>query len=316
MTLTARISPAQPVLTEPALGRAPTPIFIVGAVRSGTTLMGSMLSMHPAVAIAPDLHYIYGWAEKGRRLDLSSDHEFELFWKAFSRNARFGYLGIEPADVRTHIERHGHHSFRGVYLSTLEIYAARLGKRRWGEKTPLCEAHLATLFAWFPEARVVYMVRDPRAVVASQRRTPWGSEISVEDHAKVWAAGIERALVWTQEPRVLFVQYEHLVRNPVGEARRICAFIGESYAPEMVDGRDALAVSALKGREGWEREHISAALRPVHDSSIEKWSYDLTSPEIAIIESICEDAIGDLERLPVDSEPSALGQKQSDVGLV
>ncbi|HEU0100112.1 MAG TPA: sulfotransferase [Allosphingosinicella sp.] len=296
MTLTARASPAADA-SEDAL----SPIFVVGAVRSGTTLMSSMLSAHPAIAIAPDLHYVYGWVQQGRRLDLSSGPDFDRFWNAFSRNSRFGYLGVDPAAVREHIEAHRHHSFRGVYISTLETYAANLGKRRWGEKTPLAESHLETLLAWFPDARAIYMIRDPRAVVSSLRKTPWGSEISVEDHARAWAAGVERATTWASDPRIAFVRYEKLVRDPVGEARRVCEFIGENYAPEMVHGRDALTASALRDRDGWEKEHISAALRPVHDASIGKWASELTPAEIETVESICGEAMREMDRLPIGS---------------
>lgn len=280
------------------------PVFVVGMVRSGTTLMSSMLSAHPAIAIAPDIHYIYGWVQQCRQLDLSQPQDFERFWRAFTGNQRFGYLGIDREDLRRRIDAENRHSFRGVYVSALESYAASLQKRRWGEKTPFSADHLDTLFSWFPEARVLYMLRDPRAVVSSLRKTPWGAEIGVHVHALSWANGVERAFAHAGDRRILFVRYENLVRQPVEELHRVCDFLGEEYSPEMVDGRDSLSSSTLRDRQGWEKEHLSAALQPVHDTSIDKWRHELAPLEIDTIEHYCRRVMRQAEYPPVGNKLS------------
>ncbi len=263
------------------------PVFVVGKMRSGTTLMSSMLSAHPAIAIAPDIHYIYGWAQQCRELDLSRPADFERFWKAFSSNKRFGYLGIDVRVLRGRIEANRHFSFRGVYRATLETYAESVRKRRWGEKTPDTADHLETLFNWFPDARVIYMLRDPRAVVSSMRKTPWGAEQGVHVHARSWAEGVGRALASEGDPHVLRVRYESLVRKPVEELNKVCRFLGEEYSPDMVDSRHTLLTSTLKDRTGWEKEHLTAALQPVHEDSRDKWRNELTPLEIDVIEHYC-----------------------------
>jgi hypothetical protein len=281
------------------------PVFVVGIVRSGTTLMSSMLSAHPSIAIAPDIHYIYGWAVQCRQLQLSQPADFERFWKAFSGNKRFSYLGIDPAALRRSIEAKRRYSFRGVYLSTLETYAASMQKRRWGEKTPNSADHLDTLFSWFPGARVIYMLRDPRATVSSLRKTPWGAELGVHIHALSWADGVGRALANDADPRVLRVRSENLVQQPTEELGRVCRFIGEPYSPEMVDGRQSLLATTLRDRQGWEKEHLSAALQPVHETSIDKWKNELTPLEIDVVEHYCRRVMHRAGYLPVGKPLSA-----------
>jgi hypothetical protein len=249
--------------------------------------MSMMLSAHPSIAIAPDLHYIHGWVQPHRQLQLSQPADFDRFWKAFSGNKRFGYLGIDAGATRRYIEANERYSFRGVYLSILEIFAESLQKRRWGEKTPFTADHLDTLFSWFPEARVIYMLRDPRAVVGSLRNIPWLAEVGVPTHAQLWANGVRRALANEWDSRILRVRYESLVRTPTDVLQHVCRFLGEAYSPDMLDSRHTLLTSALRDRQGWEKKHITAALGPVHEMSVEKWRYELTSVEVDVIEHYC-----------------------------
>jgi hypothetical protein len=264
-----------------------SPVFVVGIVRSGTTLMSMMLSAHPAIAIAPDIHYVHGWVQRHRQLELSQPADFEQFWKAFSGNKRFGYLGIAAGAVRQSIEANQRYSFRGVYLSVLETFAASLQKRRWGEKTPFSADHLDTLFSWFPDARVIYMLRDPRAVVSSLRKIPWLAEVGVDAHALSWANGVRRALANKGDPRILRVRYENLVHKPAEVLEQVCRFLGEAYSPDMLDSRHTLLTSTLRDREGWEKEHIGAALGPVHEMSVDKWKNELMPVEVDVIEHYC-----------------------------
>ncbi|WP_375504706.1 sulfotransferase [uncultured Jatrophihabitans sp.] len=48
-----QVGPAAPT----CLPRAPMPIFVVGAPRSGTTLVASMIASHPLVAGAPESQF-------------------------------------------------------------------------------------------------------------------------------------------------------------------------------------------------------------------------------------------------------------------
>jgi len=285
-----------------------SPVFVVGIVRSGTTLMSSMLSAHPAIAIAPDINYIYGWVQRYRRLQLLQPADFERFWKGFSGAKRFGYLGIDADAVRQRIEANQRYSFRGVYISTLETFAESLRKRRWGEKTPHTADHLETLFSWFPDARVIYMLRDPRAVVSSLRKTPMGAEISVHAHALSWADGVGRALAAEADPRILRVRYEALVHEPTEVLEHVCRFLGEVYSPDMLHGRHVLLTSTLRGRQGWEKEHISAALRPVHELSVEKWKNELEPVEVDVIEHFCRCAMQQAGYSPVGN-PLPVGRQ-------
>ena len=45
-------------------------------------------------------------------------------------------------------------------------------KERWGDKTPGHEIYLDRIFDIYPEAKILFMIRDPRAVSASLKKYP------------------------------------------------------------------------------------------------------------------------------------------------
>ena len=63
-----------------------------------------------------------------------------------------------------------------MFAVLLASFAAASGARRVVEKTPLHLRHIDTIRAWFPDAQLVWILRDGRACVASLRKMPWASD--------------------------------------------------------------------------------------------------------------------------------------------
>lgn len=131
------------------------PIFIVGMPRSGTTLLTSMLSAHPRIAIAPETQYLSYWRQTYKALTLSSPKDFDIFWQAISCSQRFSYFGVDATKTRERILSKGSLCHHHIFWGWLEEYAHSLNKPRWGEKTPLHYQHLHQLFSWFPHVQVI-----------------------------------------------------------------------------------------------------------------------------------------------------------------
>lgn len=290
----------------------PPPIFIAGADRSGTTLLRSLLSAHSRIAITPETHFMT-WAEKRGGLRRGTPRNFERFWRHYTDSIRFKDLDVDVGYCRELIERQGEPSFRNIFSALLAAYGERMGKERVGEKTPKHVHFLPRLLSWFPEARVLVLRRDPRAVVASQLRSPWfkngltplsprhgvlvGSRLyqfacCIEDWARIYEKVVP---AWQGDPRVLSVSYEALVQDAESELRRVCEFLEEPFEPAMMTRRTSETVPVPAGtaeisddvwRE-WRWEHHASTLRPISSSSIDKWRDELTEMEIAMIEGRC-----------------------------
>ena len=115
------------------------PVFIIGAARSGTTMLGELLSRHPDVAYWLEPKYIWRYGNPLASDDVRSAGEADSKTKRYIRNrfARF----LKKRD-----------------------------KARFVEKTPSNVFRIAFINAVFPDALFVYLIRDGRDVVLSAEK--------------------------------------------------------------------------------------------------------------------------------------------------
>jgi sulfotransferase family protein len=281
----------------------PSPVFIVGMARSGTTLMRAMLSAHRNITIAPETHFINRFVRGNRTRELGSEEEFRTFWEGFRASDRFQELGIDEDRARSAILDAGDFRYQSIFRAVLEEYARMTGKPRWGEKTPHHVNHIDVLLDWFPAARVVIMIRDPRAACASLLAVPWRNSQStvrrrvdatwfrrlrqVYFDSAYWEATVDRFIETRRgEPRATTVRYEDLVTTPESTLRDLCRYLEEPYDEQMLGSRSWEALSSAPDQVGgWKRQHFESALKPVTTASVAKWRKDLGPLEVALIEA-------------------------------
>ena len=171
------------------------PIFVIGAQRSGTTLLRLMLDAHPDVAIGPETAFARG-------VDAVVESPFFGHGEQWYRD--YGWS-------REQLEREA----AALYGQVFSSWARSMGAVRWGEKTPVHRYHIPRLAQWFPDAQFVGVVRHPGAVASSRERWGYEWEASLRD----WAAS-SRHLVDAAEAlpddQVMLLRYEDLVGDPEG----------------------------------------------------------------------------------------------------
>lgn len=257
-----------------------SPVFIVGMPRSGTTLLRSALTSHPAIRIGPETHFLSHWVPRFGG-EIRTPEDFERFWAAFRESRPFEELDLDAEVMYRALTANGTPGFRDVLRGLLAEDARRHGKARWGEKTPAHHAHLDTLLDWFPDARVLYVVRDPRAVTASLMDVPW-AESRIEVHAGRWRDSVRILRQWEGDARVLVVYYEALVTDAEATLRGICDFIGEPFDEAMLSRRDTALTEV--GPAGWVRQHKRRAMGPITPSSLTRWRSRLSHRQVATVE--------------------------------
>ena len=273
-----------------------SPIFIVGMPRSGTTLVRAMLSSHPRITISPETHYLTVCMRRFGHLDVGCPEGFETFWRQFVQTDRFSHLDIDPDTTKTRILGYGPVTHRTIFTGLMEEFAGRIGKPRWGEKTPGHYLHIDTLLEWFPEARIVYVLRDPRAVVSSMQAVPWGGR-DTDQFARQWLQCLRIMAKWETDERVDVVAYEQLVDDPEQQLRRMCRFLNEEYSPAMCDRSEANLL--LEKRQGWAGQALTEALKPLSRDSISKWRSNLSEYQVAVIEHLARREMLSLGYQPV-----------------
>jgi hypothetical protein len=228
----------------------PMPI-IVGSPRSGTTLLRLMLDSHSELTIPPETGFLTlapklrGRGDKLRERffhavinhpqPFSAWPDFEIsedaFWAAL--------LQITPFTVAE--------GFRAFY----RLYAARIGKPRWGDKTPLYCQQLDTIRRVLPEGRFIHLIRDGRDTALSLRRMWFSPGWEIETQAAFWRRNILSARrAGLGRPDYMEVRYEDLILSPRAGLERICAFAGLSYEDSLLTyyTRAPRRLSEHKGR--------------------------------------------------------------------
>jgi len=261
--------------------------FIVGCGRSGTTLLQTMLLSDPSVILPPETKYfavleVRGWRQK---LDLMNDSDFEnavdLVWEDQARRG----LECDRATFER-CARASQRTWDGLFLAYLAAYAEPSGATRVGEKSPVHTHHVDELSAFYPDAKFIHIVRDPRAVVLSRIKAGFGSNL-VEPNVHRWARAAEmhRDHADRLGDRYLLVSYEDLVTDQRATLQKVCDFLG-------IELTDAMLEHHKRGDKGFperSRDWMENTTKPVFTSSIEKWKQELKPAHAAMIDA----ALGD-----------------------
>jgi Sulfotransferase family len=236
------------------------PIFIGGLSFSGKTPLRLMLSSHPNIAMT---RRTYMWPRYyGRYGDLGRPERFERCLAAMLKSKHIRALDPDPERIRREF-RQGEPSYGRLFALFQEHFAERMGRARWGDQLGFVERYVEPIFAAYPEARLIHMVRDPRERYAEsvppnrRRRGKLGW-----DTAR-WLRSVSLAR-WSSRrhpERYKVVRYESLAAQPEATLRDLCAFIDEPYTPAMLTMEGAIrfgdeAGAALQAAE--EPEQVAA----------------------------------------------------------
>ena len=239
---------AQDSPPEPAAVDAPTPIFIVGMPRTGTTLLERVLAGVDGVVDAGELDDI------PLQLRWIADRFSRTFQDARVFDAARAVLRRQPALLRQRYLAHA---------------AWRIGDARWfTDKLPLNVMHLGFICEAFPDAPVLHMVRDPMDTCFSNLKELFNEAYPYSYSLDALAThyGRYRRLLarWHARfpGRILDVPYAQLVTAPEDWARRVIDFCGLPWDPRCVDiastGGAVTTASSVQVREGIHARGVSA----------------------------------------------------------
>ena len=215
------------------LVKAGVPLFIAGPDRSGTTLMYALLASHPDVSMVRRTNM---WRYfHGRYGDLAEQANLERCLDAMIGYRRMRHLRPDRDRIRREFLQ-GPPTYGRLFALFHQHNAERSGAIRWGDKSLHTEHYADRVFAEFPDAQIIHMVRDPRDRYASVRARH-GKELSrVGPATGRWLAST-RAARRNQAhypDRYILVRYEDLAREPSPTMRRICEAAGLDYSPSVL----------------------------------------------------------------------------------
>ena len=261
--------------------------FIVGTGRCGTTLLRAMLCSHSRIDIPPETKFFQRHDPADPQCvgrDPLPAALLDEYLARYFASPDWINLGLERGPVEAAM-RGSDRSARALFLAVAGAWAARHGKPRLGEKTPLHCRRIYRIRVVFPDAKFIHLYRDPRDVVASMLKMEWARG-STRDFARDWRTILAEHRRYERElpPSVYTgVRYETLLDHPEEELRRLCAFLGETFEPAMLDFQKQAEANFAKGLPPWQQQ----TKKPLNKEAVGRFLEQLTHRQIAQIERLC-----------------------------
>jgi hypothetical protein len=282
-------------------------IFIVGLPRTGTKLMMNVLenNQEKACYITPENFFLGRFLRPGirRQMRQLGDLSVEANLKKLVDNiysARYtifrGDYWSELAEGKWGFDKEtmfnelldSDRSDKAIYTILLRCYANGVENVILGDKTGPHLYRVPTLLEWFPEAKVIHTLRDPRAVLASEHKKQLRKlrrHISEADEAGrrlqalvlrakevlhsmliivyitiawLYAARLDRKYKKRYPNNYYLSRFEDLVSQPEESVRSLCYFLGIAFNPAMLNPPKVDSSFGPKGGAGFNTQTLNS----------------------------------------------------------
>ena len=261
-----------------------SPFFIIGAGRSGTTLLRTMLNNHSEINIPPET---FGFRNAFLKFKCFQFFSWDFITDAVLKNYDSGNefflweLDLSPAYEKGKKLENTERTFANLIHLIFQTYldAKDPNAKIWGDKTPLNTYYLDWILKTFPNAKFINMVRDGRDVVSSLVKA---NLTNVINGCIRWNLAIEKTtnLKHTVAPQqFLDIQYEDLVESPENIIKNICHFLNISFQEKLLINNDK--TSNMKDVKFY--EHFKNLSNPINKKSIGKWKTNLSKYEQSLV---------------------------------
>ena len=153
--------------------------------------------------------------------------------------------------------------------------------RRWVEKSPYNEYYTRLIFEWWPAARCIHILRDPRDNYVSYRRKhpDWCAEFFAANWKRSTLAGIENRRRYGPE-RYYILRYEDLTRAPEEHLQKLKDFLQIEW--------DASLVAPTRAGEQWSGNSMFSGaaneFKSISAAPVGRWKEKLSLSEALVIE--------------------------------
>lgn len=289
--------------------------FITYVSRSGSTLLSRLLNQHPLVCVCTEAHLpkeLFGLGSyKG--LSFNSEEDLASYLERVKGYSKFSSWGLGLEDI---LEGIGRHEWPLSGEALLARFLAAY-KRKFSPNArivlykgpPAMPWELHSMIQAFPGFRIIHLVRDPRAVYASQKRSinPYSGRPFVK-------SPLETAWQWRRamlasgrvnSKNLLEVRFEDLVSQPDEALQVICDHLDVDFHSGYFHSD---MQSDFSSRLPSSETDLHRRIDQAPDSArVSGWKSDVAPSEVAALES----ALGTLvlqQRYVPDSKPTGISR--------
>lgn len=276
------------------------PVFICGHPKSGTSLLRALLDSHPQLLVYPDETFFFrGFLPEIRTLsekekislaqryllhfftplqtERSPETEKARMYEEYARTCQAMQDELNELGYR----------HDGDLLSAAVVGYGRargltnLNVKRWVEKTPYNEHFAPQIFEWWPQARCIHVVRDPRDNYAAYHR----KHPRLNDTSFGWSWNSSLACGWRNEKkfgseRYLIIRYEDLILQCEETLTQIRAFL-------EIEDHSTLRHPTYQGVLWEGNSMFNEKFGGISASPLGRWKTNLSPRQRNLVETIC-----------------------------
>lgn len=257
-------------------------VFVVGSSRSGTTMIGRMLNNHSQIFTFKELHF-FGKLWRSTPVKKFNKNKALLLLSRFlciQKQGIFNQKNIQKYNKQAIelLDKNNVNNPLDVYMLFLKSVTESNSCLISCEQTPNNVYYLKEILDFFPNARVINMVRDQRDVLLSQknkwkRKFLGASKIPffesfrsyINYHpiltSKIWNSSLSNTLNFQNHDRVKIIKFEEIVLSPEEIMKEVCLFLNIEFQKNML--RVPLVGSSTQ-EDNQNKQFID-------NSKIEKW---------------------------------------------
>ena len=291
--------------------------FIIGIPRSGTTLLEKILDNHSEIAVCPESVIFKILARLGIKKNYPSAWHYQYFMIAVAeRLSNFN----DPASevVLDYLKKHP--DYKGdVFFLLNELkkkYLAQKNKPVFGEKTPENLDHLGLIKKTCPNAKYVFILRNPLDIVCSMSQlfSKKTSKKPFSNHLLLKSAHfVKRMMPALYDDKIIepnkktYLKYEDLVNNPEQELKFICHFLSLSYEDAMLDFNARNYINPNNKTLLNTHQNLT---KPINNSSVNTYLKNLSNSQIKMLQLFFKEDLNKTDYVfPENNETLDLGQK-------
>lgn len=228
------------------------PVFVVGSLRSGTTLLRLLLDHHPEINIFGEFEAAVSQVKGPGWPNLDEYYEF---------------LEVDRQTLAYNLKIPDSSSYVDLVTSLFNQIAKRSKKKIVGASI---HSNIDRIPGIWPDAKFIHLLRDPRDVAKSCIGMGWVG--NVYDGASYWLdaeSNVAKLRNKIKNENIITVTYEDLITNPVQVLTSICNFLSISYEESML---------SLEKDTTYKRPNIKY---------VSQWRGNLSREEVAWVEARC-----------------------------
>ena len=237
----------------------PSNVFIVGVGRSGTKFLQSILCGHPELNISTETQFLSsalhnGFIKTANKIgDLKNDKNLITLVDKMFDNEIFGAFWkrkvLKNKEEILQKFKDSDREFKTLFRIIIEEDMRQNNKTIAGEKTPSHLYHVDTLLTWFPQAKIIQIIRDPKKVLASEMHKSLKPDHPLKKGSRLYNLSLLVYVLinWNNSIKLdkkykkkypenyTSVRYEDLLQDHENTIKKICNFLNIEFNTNMLN---------------------------------------------------------------------------------